>query len=283
MTDSGPIVILGARGTLGQQLSLIFPNALTFDRAELDVTNEPAVRAKLSAIPNLSVVINCVAYNDVDGAETNKDAAFLLNATVPGQLAALCKSLGTVFVHYSTGYVFAGDQDSYAETDQPRAISVYAESKMKGEQAVSQTGGQYYIIRTNVLFGPKGQSDASKPSFVDIMVTLAKKTSEIKAVEDEINSITYAPDLAAATKSLLAAANPPGIYHIVNSGYASWYGLASQIFTDLGLKITLLPVPGSEFPRPARRPARIVLQNNKLPALRPWQEALAEYLKTITI
>lgn len=277
------VVILGAHGTLGQQLALVFPQALSFDREDLDVTNEVAVREKLSKISNLSAVINCVAFNDVDGAEIAKEPVFLLNATVPGQLATLCKELGVVFVHYSTGYVFAGDQDSYNETDQPRAISVYAESKIKGEQAVIASGAQYYLIRTNVLFGPKGKSDVSKPSFVDIMVNLSKKTNTIKAVDDEVNSITYAPDLAVATKSLLETDQPKGIYHIVNSGYATWYGLAAEIFDDLGVPITLVPVAGTEFPRPAKRPARIVLTNNKLPALRAWQDALKEYLTSQTI
>lgn len=295
------VVILGAHGTLGGQLAKVFPRALTFDRQDLDVTDQAATREKLSAIPNLSAIINCVAYNDVDGAETNRDAAFLLNATVPAQLAALAKSLHVTFVHYSTGYVFAGDQPTYTETAEPSPLSVYAESKHKGEQEVINSGASYYLIRTNVLFGPKGQSEASKPAFVDIMVNLSKKTNLIKVVEDETNSITYAPDLANTTKDLLTIGKPEGIYHIVNSGYASWYGLATQIFTDLGFainntapaegadttpdgkNITLLPVAGTEFPRPAKRPARIVLENTKLLPLRPWQEALSEYLSETSI
>ncbi len=291
-------VILGAHGTLGQQLAKVFPKALTFDRAELDVTDFSAVREKLSTIPNLATVFNCVAWNDVDGAETNRDGAFLLNETVPRYLAEICKDLGATLVHYSTGFVFDGTEESYKEDAQPKPLSVYAESKYKGEQAVINSGADYYLIRTNVLFGPKGKSDASKPAFVDIMIGLSKKTNLIKVVEDEVYSITYAPDLASTTKNLLLEQKPVGVYHIVNSGYASWYGLATEIFTKLGFTISttapaegtdttpdgkhiaLLPVAGKEFPRPAKRPAKVVLENTKLPSLRMWQEALAEYLST---
>lgn len=298
------VVILGSHGTLGQQLATVFPAAHSFDRQDLDVTDNAAVRAKLSNIAGLCAVINCVAYNDVDGAESKRDTAFLLNATVPGQLAAYCKELNISFVHFSTGYVFPGSEDNYTETSQPQAISVYAESKLKGEQEVIAVKGQYYLIRTNVLFGSKGQGEASKPSFVDIMVNLSKKINVIKVVDDETNSITYASDLAATIKDLVTSARPEGIYHIVNTGSATWFELATQIFTDLGFTIsnevpsegsdttpdgkhiTLLPVAGSEFPskeapRPAKRPARVVLQNTKLPTLRPWQEALKEYLNSL--
>jgi dTDP-4-dehydrorhamnose reductase len=298
--DNGDgVVILGAAGTLGQQLGLVFPNALLLDRAELDVTDYAAVRAKLSSISDLSAVLNCVAYNDVDGAETNRDIAMKLNAEVPAKLAELCKELDVTLVHYSTGFVFDGTKDTYSEDDQTAPLSVYAESKAAGEQAVINSGAAYYLIRTNVLFGPKGASEASKPAFVDIMMNVAKKTNVIKVVDDETYSITYAPDLARSTKELLTGGQETGIYHIVNSGYASWYGLATELFTDLGFSIktenpgegsdttpdgkniTLLPVPGTEFPRPAKRPARVVLNNTKLPALRSWQEALQEYLANL--
>lgn len=290
------VVILGAAGTLGQQLALQFPGAHCFDRAELDVTDFVATKAKLASIPNLAAVFNCVAWNDVDGAETNCDITFLLNATVPEKLAEMCKELGSVLVHYSTGFVFDGNQDSYQETATPKPLSVYAESKLAGEQAVQNSGANYYLVRTNVLFGPKGASEASKPAFVDIMMGLSKKTRQLKVVDDEVYSITYAPDLAAASKTLLVDEKPSGVYHIVNSGYASWYGLATELFTKMGFEvqsealadgaettpdgktIIVIPVPGTEFPRPAKRPSRVVLENTKLPELRSWQEALAEYL-----
>lgn len=293
-------VILGAHGTLGQQLAHVFPKAHTFDRAQLDVTDFSAVREKLSSIEGLAVVFNCVAWNDVDGAEANRDGAFLLNETVPQNLAEICEDLGAVLVHYSTGFVFDGTQENYDEDAEPKPLSVYAESKYKGEQAVINSGASYYLIRTNVLFGPKGQSEASKPAFVDIMIALSKKTNLVKVVNDEIYSITYAPDLARATKILLAEKKPEGIYHIVNSGFASWYELATETFKGLGFNIitevpadgsdtspdgkniTVLPVLGTEFPRPAKRPSKVVLENTKLPALRSWQEALTEYLSTNT-
>jgi dTDP-4-dehydrorhamnose reductase len=129
-----------------------------------------------------------------------------------------------------------------------------------------------------VLFGPKGASNLSKKSFVDLMLDLSDKRDTIQAVSDEINSVTYAPDLAAGTHDLLATSPAPGIYHVVNSGGASWLDFAREIFRIAGREVTVLPVPSTLFPRKATRPAKAVLLNTKLPPMRPWQTALAEFL-----
>ena len=132
-----------------------------------------------------------------------------------------------------------------------------------------------------MIFGPKGESDLSKKSFVDLMRDLSAKRDTIQAVSDEINSVTYAPDLAAGTANLLASLPEPGIYHLTNSGSASWFDLAAEIFRITGKNINLLPVPSTHFPRKALRPAKAVLHNTKLPELRSWQEALAEFLGSV--
>ncbi len=270
------IVILGAKGMVGGQLSLLLPHATALDRDQLDITDEASVRDMLTNLQP-DVVINCVAYNDVDGAETNRDAAFLLNATVVKTLAKICNNVTATLVHFSTGYVFDGTQDCYIESDSTHPLSVYAKSKTAGEQAALEAK-RHYLIRTNVIFGPHGESALSKKSFVDLMLSLAEKNSTIKAVSDEINSITYAPDLAAATVAIIKGQTPYGIYHIVNGGFASWFEFAQQIFGIKNIAVTVMPVPASDFPRPARRPGRIILKNTLFPRLRPWQEALQEYL-----
>jgi dTDP-4-dehydrorhamnose reductase len=121
-------------------------------------------------------------------------------------------------------------------------------------------------------------SDVSEKSFVDLLLDLSKTRSTIQAVSDEINSVTYAPDLAAATRDLLEAMPDPGIYHLTNSGGASWFDLAREIFRLTGRDVTVLPVPSAHFPRKAVRPPRAILLNTRRPLLRPWQSALAEYL-----
>jgi dTDP-4-dehydrorhamnose reductase len=133
-------------------------------------------------------------------------------------------------------------------------------------------------VRTAVLFGPKGASDLSKKSFVDLMLDLSTRRDTIQAVSDEINSITYAPDLAAATRDLLANAPPAGIYHVANSGGVSWFDFAREIFRIARRRVTVVPVPSTHFPRKATRPAKAILLNTKLPPHRPWQAALEEFL-----
>ena len=274
------VLILGAKGTLGGQLMKLYPQATGWDREDIDVLDFPALRAKVAALqPAPDAVINCVAFNDVDGAEDRPQAAMALNAEFPGRLAQFTAELGLPLVHYSTNYVFDGVRGEYEESDRPAPLSMYGRSKQRGEQSIAEAGGHCYIVRTAVLFGPKGASDLSKKSFVDLMLDISAKRDTIQAVSDEINSITYAPDLAAATRDLLDAAPQPGIFHAANSGGVSWFDFAQEIFRIAGRKVTVLPVPSTHFPRKATRPAKAILLNTKLPPLRPWQAALAEFLR----
>ena len=205
--------------------------------------------------------------------------ALALNAEFPGLLAQFARELDVPLVHYSTNYVFDGTRGEYVESDSPSPLSVYGQSKWGGEQRVAEAEGQWYVIRTAVIFGPKGASDLSKKSFVDLMRDLSATRDTIQAVSDEINSITYAPDLAAATFSLLDRRSDPGIYHVTNGGSASWFDLAGEIFRILDRDINLVPVPANHFPRKATRPRKAILRTTKLPPLRSWQDALAEFLE----
>jgi dTDP-4-dehydrorhamnose reductase len=284
------ILILGAKGMLGSELMNVFGSeAVGWDREEADVTKIEDIKLKIQQLKP-SVIINCVAFNDVDGAEEKKDIAFLLNEQVPANLSTLANELDITLVHFSTNYVFGNGHKytngtnnvenlgQYAEEDEPSPQSVYAKSKRAGELAVIKTAKKYYLIRTAVLFGKKGESELSKKSFVEIMLSLVEKQKEIKVVSDEVNSLTYVNDLAYAVKVLLSQNFPFGIYHFVNRGQASWFEFASEIFKTLEKNVKLLPVSASEFPRKALRPKKSVLINTKFIAFRSWQEALKEYL-----
>jgi dTDP-4-dehydrorhamnose reductase len=274
-------LILGAKGTLGGQLMKLYPAAIGWDREDIDVLDFPSLRAKvagLGAPPD--AIINCVAFNDVDGAEDHPDRAFVLNAEFPGALAGYAAGLGLPLVHYSSNYVFDGVRGEYAEADPPSPLSVYGRSKLRGEQLVAEVGGRAYLLRTAVIFGPKGSSDLSKKSFVDLMLDLSAKRDTIQAVSDEINSVTYAPDLAAATWGVLESLPAPGVYHTTNSGAASWFDFAREIFRIAGRAATVLPVASTHFPRKAARPPKSILLNTKLPLLRPWTAALSEFLSS---
>jgi len=272
------VLILGSKGMLGGQLMKVFDNeAVGWDRGDADVTEFKDLKLKIEKLKP-AVIINCVAYNDVDGAEDNRQAAFKLNADVPGELAKICKNSDIVLVHFSTNYVFDGEKGEYKETDLPNPLGVYAKSKYRGELEIQKIGGKFYIIRTAVLFGPKGESELSKKSFVELMFDKSGKTDTIKLVDDEISSVTYAVDLAVQVKILLEMGKPLGIYHITNSDSASWYDFAREIFNITGKKVNLESVSSKTFPRKAPRPKKTVLLNTKLPKLRPWQEALKEFL-----
>jgi len=272
-------LILGAKGTLGGQLIKLYPGAIGWDREDVDVLDFPSLRARvagLGAAPD--AIVNGVAFNDVDGAEDRPDRAFALNADFVGEVAGYARDMGIPLVHYSTNYVFDGVRGEYAEADPPSPLSVYGRSKLRGEQLVAEAGGRAYVLRTAVIFGPKGSSDLSKKSFVDLMLDLSAKRDTIQAVSDEINSVTYAPDLAAATRGVLESLPAPGVYHVTNSGAASWFDFAREIFRIAGRPVTVLPVSSTHFPRKAARPPKAVLLNTRLPLLRPWTAALAEFL-----
>jgi dTDP-4-dehydrorhamnose reductase len=274
------VLILGCKGTLGSQLMKLYPEAIGWDREDIDVLDFPVLRARVASLEVVpDAIVNCVAFNDVDGAEERPEPAFGLNTEFPGTLARFAGELGIPLVHYSTNYVFDGVRGEYAEADSPAPLSVYGRSKWGGELRVTEAGEQGYIVRTAVIFGPKGASDLSKKSFVDLMRDLSATRDTIQAVDDEVNSVTYAADLAAATVGLLDRLPAPGIYHVTNSGAASWFDLAREIFRLTGKNINLLPVPSTHFPRKALRPAKAILRNTKLPPLRTWQEALAEFLQ----
>jgi dTDP-4-dehydrorhamnose reductase len=272
------ILILGHKGMLGGQLIKVFGSeAIGWDRGDIDATKFDDLRLKILDLKP-TVIINCIAFNDVDGAEEKPEIAFKLNAELVKELSSIANACNSVLVHYSTNYVFDGEKGQYTETDIPNPQSVYAKSKYQGEQEIISAAKKYYLIRTAVLFGEKGESEVSKKSFVDLMLELSATRNELKVVTDEINSITYVFDLAWATKVLLSQQFAFGIYHFTNLGQASWYDFAKEIFTIKNKNINLTPVSSSEFPRKAKRPTKSVLLNTKFIAFRPWQEALKGFL-----
>jgi dTDP-4-dehydrorhamnose reductase len=271
------ILILGAKGNLGQAFAELYKNEQLhlWDRDELDITNQAAVNESLSKLhPDL--VINCAAYNAVDQAETEEDQAMQLNGHGVGFIAQTCARLGVTLIHYSTHYVFDGEQkDGYTEDAAPNAHSAYARSKILGERLLAEAGCDYYLIRTAWLYS---SNTSGKKSFIEIMKSLAASQPEVRVVSDEFGHPTWVRDLAAATQMLLTQNFPFGIYHLVNEGSASWYDWAKEIFRICRLSTSLRPVAASEFPRPVMRPHFGILKNTKGPRLRPWQEALRAFL-----
>lgn len=285
------IIILGAAGNLGGQLKIVLQEqkVLAWDRSDFDFLDFEGLKKRLQS-EDPELIINAAAYNAVDKCENDEAEEILarrLNQDLPGVLADFCLASGATLIHYSTDYVFGGDQrlaGAYSETDRPLPLNVYGQTKFGGEQEIARralSGLSYYLVRTSKLFGPRGENPQAKASFFEIMLELAAKGGEIKAVDGEKSCFTYTPDLAQASKDIFYQKAPRGIYHLVNSGIATWYQGAEYLFQKAGLKVDLKAISASDWPRPAKRPDFSALANNRRPVLRPWQAALDEYLQSL--
>ena len=281
------ILILGAKGNLGQQLASVFKErneVIAWDREEIDITDKTLIFKKIKDIKP-ALIINAAAYNAVDKCEEADGYALAkkLNSLAPGYLAQAALAAKATLVHFSTDYVFDGKRRAgYKEDETPKPINKYGESKRAGEEEVIRLSGRglkWYLIRTQKLFGPKGESEIAKPSFFDTMLKLAKEREYLEVVDEEFSCYTYTKDLAEAVRKLIEAGSGYGIYHLINPGPATWYQAAVELFKQAGVKIKVIPVKSEKFPRPAKRPKYSVLLNTKFEQLRPWQEALSEYLK----
>lgn len=293
------VLILGAQGMLGQELVRVFLSSeaggekyevLGWGSKEIDISDKKQVEEKIGKTQP-EIVINAAAYNAVDKAEEEAEfeIAKKINGFAPGYLAKAAKKNNAIFVHFSTDYVFDGEQKAdYKENDSPSPISNYGRSKLLGETEVQKAGGRFYLIRLQRLFGspvglrPRGsvKSANAKKSFFEVMLKLAREKKELEIVDEELANFTFAPDLAQRTKYLIENNFPFGIYHIVNEGRpVTWFGAAKILFELTGKNIKLISVPSSKFPRPAKRPKYSILLNTKLPPLRCWTEALKENLK----
>ncbi|MCX6792604.1 MAG: dTDP-4-dehydrorhamnose reductase [Candidatus Falkowbacteria bacterium] len=283
------ILILGAAGNLGTAFRELLSkqedvSVVAWDKTELDVTDQGILAKKISDIkPN--IIINNVAYNDVDACEKDEAAqeiARRLNIDLVSSLADITLAMNATLIHYSSDYVFKGDDSKgYKEDDVPAPQNFYGETKYEGEQELIKLSGKglkWYLIRTSKLFGPKGSSPSAKPNFFEIMKNLAAEGKIIKAVDDEVGSFTYTRDLAKASWDLIDENCAFGVYHLVNDGQASWYEAAKYFLNKIGQTVDITAVKSQDFPRPAKRPNYSILLNTKRQVLRSWQAAIDDYI-----
>jgi dTDP-4-dehydrorhamnose reductase len=276
------ILITGANGQLGRELTKQYQNKnvelLLTDVADLDITNLDMVYEYFKT-NKPDVVINCAAHTQVDKCETDIDNAFKINAIGPRNLAQAAFSVGAEIVQISTDYVFNGlGNVQIKEFDETSPETVYGDTKLTGEKLVKQLNPKHYIVRTAWLYGDGN-------NFVKTMIGLSKNNKTLKVVSDQIGSPTSTVDLSKVIIKLVEDKNY-GIFHCTCKGECSWYDFARKIFDLLHIDIEVLPCTTEEFPRPAKRPQYSVLRNYMLECTtgditRPWEEALAEYLKEI--
>lgn len=280
------VLILGARGMLGQELVRVFSgpdkySVLSWDREDVDVTRSAELKERVGE-SKPDIILNAIAYNAVDACEDPLEyaSAHELNAEFPRVLSELAKELDATLVHYSTDYVFDGKKkDGHNEDEIPNPINAYGRTKHDGERSVLDSGARAYVIRLSKLFGKPGAGERAKRSFFDVMRELGGTKDMVRVVDEEQSAFTYAPDLADATYSLLADSAKPGVYHLINSESATWYEGCKELYALLKIATPIEKISSLDLERPAKRPAYSVLNNTKRPVLRSWKDALREFVR----
>jgi dTDP-4-dehydrorhamnose reductase len=256
--------------------------ALALCRKDLDVCDLGTIPETLGK-RRFDVLVNCTSYHKTDEVEDHATEAFRINAHSVAALAKACRLRGARFVHVSTDYVFDGESTRpYAETDYTSPLNVYGASKLLGEKlALREYGEGTLIARAASLFGVAGSSGKGG-NFVEMILKKGKESGEVRVVNDITMSPTSTADAARAVLSLLRKNAGCGIYHVVNSGAATWYEFARQILEEAGIAAKVTPVTSGEYPTKALRPACTVLDNRKtaqiVGEIVDWKVALREYL-----
>ncbi|BCA80092.1 dTDP-4-dehydrorhamnose reductase [Desulfuromonas sp. AOP6] len=294
---SRTIALIGANGMLASAVKRVLPpgyQLMAYGLPDFDITNRSQVLALQDSAPD--IILNCAAYTNVDGCETQHELAMQVNGEGPGLLAQLASEIDAVLVHVSTDFVFSGDKkEPYHEEDPTGPLSVYGQSKLLGEQRIIESGlKKYFIVRTSWLYGLGGNN------FVETMIRLAKERTELKVVDDQWGTPTWTDDLAEAIFQLLTLGDTPhpspltppspyGVYHFSNEGECSWYQFAVEIIDQArkseSLKVeNILPIPTEGYPLPAQRPKYSVMSKEKYKAatgrqVPEWRESLGKYFQ----
>jgi dTDP-4-dehydrorhamnose reductase len=275
------ILLTGRNGQVGSELvPLLRPlgTVEATDRQSLDLADPAAIRRVVrDAKPD--VIINTAAYTAVDKAESEEALALRINGEAPGVMADEAKRLGALLVHYSTDYVFDGEQGRpYVEDDPVAPLGAYGRTKLEGEQRIRAAGARHAIVRTAWVYGNRG-------NFVRAILRQAGKGAALRVVNDQFGAPTWARDIAAITTQLVRK-GAQGTYHVSAAGQASWYEVAQEVLRVARLQVDVLPVTTAEYGARAPRPRYSVLDNRKLrtagfAAIADWRERLPHYLDAL--
>jgi dTDP-4-dehydrorhamnose reductase len=275
------IAILGGQGMLGTDLVKICErdnfDVKVFDLPEFDITDHRQLK---EALDNVNIIVNCAAYTNVDGAESEKELAYQVNTEAVGRLGSLAKKADAWLLHLSTDFVFDGQLDRpYIETDLPNPINEYGNSKLSGEKLLGESGCRHCILRVEWTYGQAGEN------FITKLLRLAKNQEFLKVVDDQIGSPTSTIEVANVISKLLSI-KPEGVFHFASSGYVSRYGIAEFIFDKLSMDVNLLACKTSDFASAAERPLNSRFDCSKIQALleepiESWQVSLESYLRRL--
>ena len=278
------VLVTGANGQLAAFIVQAFADreVIALTRAALDVTDPAAVAAAVAdASPHL--IVNCAAFNDVDGAEDRATEALAINALAVRSLARAADTVGAVLVHYSSDFVLNSDsQEPHAEDARPAPRGVYASSKLLGEWFALESS-RAYVLRVESLFGsPAGWT--GRRGTLDHIVDGLQHGREVKVFTDRIVSPSYSKDVAGATRHLVLSGGPAGLYHCVNDGHASWHDVAAEAARILGVQPRLVPTTVDQVRLRVPRPRYCALSTKKLAAagfaMPTWQDAMKRWLES---
>ena len=280
------VLVTGAGGQLGRTVAPVFAaeyEVAALTRGDLDLTDAAAVRATVGGL-RPGVIVNCAAYNAVDGAEDDPVTALAVNAFAVRSLARAAAGIDATLVHYGTDFVFDGTaSEPYGEDDPPNPQSVYATSKLLGEWFAQ--GARHYVLRVESLFGGGAlapDADGRRlGSSLDRIADALLDGREVRAFTDRVVSPSYVDDVAAATLALVRRAAPNGLYHCVGSGHATWFDVTVELARLLGVEPAIQGIALDELQLRAPRPRFCALSNRKLAAagieMPHWREAVARY------
>jgi len=281
------ILLTGRTGQVGSALERTLAplgDVVSLDRAGLDLFDLKSI-GKAIEKEKPEVIVNAAAYTAVDRAETEREAAFAVNAAAVGVLAEAAKKLDALLVHFSTDYVFDGNKPApYLESDAPNPLNVYGQSKLEGERAVTASGCRHLIFRTSWVYGPRGRN------FLLSILAAAREKPELRVVDDQRGAPTSSQAIARAVAFVLSNLSsgkvPGGVYHLSAAGQTTWHGFAREILERKGLEVPLVPISSAEFAAAARRPRNSMLDNANISGtfgitLPDWREDLAAVLSAI--
>ncbi|MDO4690974.1 MAG: dTDP-4-dehydrorhamnose reductase [Fusobacterium sp.] len=295
------ILLLGAEGQLGKGFKKLFTKLnlefIAIDINELDITKKEIAKKYIldtHKFKNISTIVNCAGYNDVDKAKEEKEKCFKVNMEAAVNLALVAMEIGANYFTYSTDHIFNGQVEDYlynnnlgfSETDEPTPLSNFAQSKYEAEVLVNQaiqnisTGSKVYIVRASWVFGE------SINNFIEKIIRSSKEHDEIFVVDDQISSPTYAADLAEFSWKLLKNNSNSGIYHFTNDGIVSKYDFAKYILEKLSWQGKLIPIKTTDIPSIAKRPSFSKLNCKKIKetlseGIPHWKDAVDRYFKEI--
>ena len=275
------IIILGGKGMLGTDIHRICRQqgfrVKAFDLPEFDITNPIQLE---EAIKDSQIIINCAAYTNVDGAESEGELAYKINAEAVGQLGDIARETNKWILHISTDFVFDGCLDrAYVETDATNPVNTYGKTKLAGEQLLIQSSCKYCIIRVEWTYGVAGNN------FVSKIIQYAGKNMMLKVVDDQIGSPTSTVEIATTICKVLEK-RPEGIFHFASSGYVSRYKMAEFVFDKLSMDVNLIPCKTKDFKTPAERPLNSRFDCSKIVdvlgiEIKSWEGPLERFIRQL--